>query len=217
MLTKPVDDLLEASEWRDFLRVNNFAQVIAPGRGLALPVVTPLHFALIGGDTAVFHLQRSNPLFEALRDNPACMLAVIGSYVYIPTDWNAAPGEDVRWGVPTSYYAAVQATCTAQVVDDAEGIATILNQLLAQFESAESEHFDVEPGGSPYGKLIGAIRGVRLRIESVRGKFKFGGNRDSAHRQRVAAKLAERDGPLDASARAHVLRRDAATRPPMVR
>ena len=48
MLTKPVDDILDASEWRDFLRVNNFGQVVAPGRDLALPVVTPLHFALVG-------------------------------------------------------------------------------------------------------------------------------------------------------------------------
>ncbi len=212
MLTKPADDILDASEWRDFLRANNFGQVIAPGRDLTMPVVTPLHFALVEDDAAVFHLQRSNPLLEALRANPACMLAVIGSYVYIPSDWNAGPEDDIRWGVPTSYYAAVQAHCTAEVVDDAEGIATILNQLLAHFESPDSRHYDVEPGGSPYGRLLGAIRGVRLRINDVRGKFKFGGNRESAHRQKVAGLLARRNGPLDASARAHVLRRDAAGR-----
>jgi len=212
MLTKPVDDFLDASEWRDFLRVNDFGQVVALGNDLALPVVTPLHFAFLDSDVAVFHLQRSNPLLDALRANPECMLAVIGSYVYIPSDWNAGPNDDVRWGVPTSYYATVQACCTAQVVDDAEGIAAILNQLLAHFEAAGSEHFDVEPGGSPYGKLLGAIRGVRLQINRVRVKFKFGGNRDSAHRQKVAGLLAQRNGTLDASARTHVLRRDAATR-----
>lgn len=208
MLSKPVDDLLNDAEWRDFLRTNTFGQVIAPGRELALPVVTPLHFAFVEDDTVVFHLQRSNPLLRALRNNPACLLAVIGSYVYIPSDWNSAPGEDVRWGVPTSYYAAVQATCSAEVVDDESEVAEILNRLLAQFEPSGSA-YAVEPGGSPYGKLLGAIRGVRLRIENARGKFKFGGNRDSSHRNRVAAKLAERNEPLDASARAHVLRRDA--------
>jgi transcriptional regulator len=136
-------------EWQDFLRANNFGQVIAPGRGRALPVVTPVHFAMADEATAVLHVQRANPLLEALGENPVCMLAVIGSYVYIPTDWNAGPEEDARWGVPTSYYAAVQAACEAEIVDDGEGIAAILNQLLAQFESAGSEHFDVEPG-SPY-------------------------------------------------------------------
>lgn len=213
MLTKPVDDLLSDREWRDFLRANSFGQVVAPGRDLPLPAVTPLHFALGEDDTAVFHLQRSNPLLQALRDNPNCLLTSIGSYVYIPSDWNAAPDSDVRWGVPTSYYATVQATCTAEVTSDPAEIAAILNQLLAHYESPASEHYGVEPGDSPYGKLLGAITGVRLRIASVRGKFKFGGNRDSAHRRRVAAKLAERNGPLDASARAHVLRRDAATAP----
>ena len=214
MLTKPVDDLLDASEWREFLRKNDFGQVVAPGRGLEMPVVTPLHFALVGEDTAVFHLQRSNPMLQALRDNPACLLAVIGSYVYIPSDWNAPPGEDVRWGVPTSYYATVQASCTAEVVDGAAGVAEILNHLLAQFEPGGATHA-VEAGGSPYGKLLGAIRGVRLHIEGVRGKFKFGGNRDSEHRRKVAGLLAQRGGALDASAREHVLRRDAAAGGPI--
>ncbi len=213
MLSKPHDDLMDGEEWRAFLRENSFGQVIAPGRGRDMPVVTPLHFALGRDDAAVFHLQRANPLLEALRDNPACLLAVIGSYVYIPSEWNAAPEDEARWGVPTSYYAAVQASCTAEIVDDAEGIAYILNQLMKRYEPAGSAHERVEPGDSPYGKLLGAITGVRLNITRVKGKFKFGGNRDTAHRLRVAARLAKRNGPLDASARAHLLRRDEARRP----
>lgn len=214
MLSKPHDDLLDGEEWRAFLRENSFGQVIAPGKDLALPVVTPVHFVLGRDDAAVFHLQRSNPLLHALRENPVCLLAVIGSYVYIPSAWNAGPKEEVRWGVPTSYYAAVQATCTAEIADDAEGIADILNALMRRYEPAGSVHERVEPGDSPYGRLLGAITGVRLNITRVRGKFKFGGNRDSAHRQKVAGLLAERNGPLDATARAHVLRRDEAMRPP---
>ncbi|MBN8731602.1 MAG: FMN-binding negative transcriptional regulator [Acidobacteria bacterium] len=213
MLSKPHDDLMDGEEWRAFLRENSFGQVIAPGRGRDMPVVTPLHFALGRDDAAVFHLQRANPLLAALRDNPACLLAVIGSYVYIPSEWNAAPEDETRWGVPTSYYAAVQASCTAEIVDDAEGIAYILNQLMKRYEPGGSGHERVEPGDSPYGKLLGAITGVRLNVTRVTGKFKFGGNRDSAHRLRVAARLAKRNGPLDASARAHLLRRDEARRP----
>ena len=145
MLSKPHDDLLDGEEWRAFLRENSFGQVIAPGRGGEMPVVTPLHFALGRDDAAVFHLQRTNPLLQALRDNPACLLAVIGSYVYIPSEWNAAPEDEARWGVPTSYYAAVQASCTAEIVDDAEGIAYILNQLMKRFEPDGSLHERVEP------------------------------------------------------------------------
>lgn len=214
MLSKPHDDLLDGEEWRAFLRENSFGQVIAPGRGRDMPVVTPLHFALGRDDAAVFHLQRANPLLEALRDNPACLLAVIGSYVYIPSEWNAAPEDEARWGVPTSYYAAIQASCTAEIVDDAEGIAYILNQLMKLYEPGGSVYERVEPGDSPYGKLLGAITGVRLNITRVKGKFKFGGNRNTTHRLRVAARLAKRNGPLDASARAHLLRRYEARRPP---
>jgi transcriptional regulator len=41
----------------------------------------------------------------------------------------------------------------------------------------------------------------------VTGKFKYGGNVDAAHRKAVAEALAARNGPGDAAARAHLLRR----------
>lgn len=55
-------------------------------------------------------------------------------------------------------------------------------------------------------KLL-AIRGLRLDIDDVRAKFKYGGNLDAAHREAVAARLAERGGPGDAAALRHLLRR----------
>ncbi|HWH09093.1 MAG TPA: FMN-binding negative transcriptional regulator, partial [Candidatus Thermoplasmatota archaeon] len=61
--------------------------------------------------------------------------------------------------------------------------------------------------GDPRVPLLRAIRGVELRVADVRAKFKYGGNRPLAHRLNVAGRLAARDGPMDAQARAHLLRR----------
>jgi len=50
-------------------------------------------------------------------------------------------------------------------------------------------------------------------VTAVRAKFKYGGNKPPEHRELLADRLAERAGPADAAARAHLLRRHAATGP----
>lgn len=51
-------------------------------------------------------------------------------------------------------------------------------------------------------------------LTDVRAKFKYGGNVDDAHRLAVADRLAERQGPGDLAARAHLLRRSGSGRSP---
>ncbi len=45
------------------------------------------------------------------------------------------------------------------------------------------------------------IRGLRLDVQQVRAKAKYGGNKTPEHRARIAERLAERDGPMDRQAR----------------
>src|SRR6266545_1435292 len=113
---------------------------------------------------------------------------------------------DHDYGVPTSYYAAVQLACDVDVLDDPAEIASILERQLAHFQP-EGKHAPVEPGDNPYGKRLASIRGIRLTVTDVRAKFKFGANRPVEHRRVVAEKLGERGRPLDLEARANVLRR----------
>jgi transcriptional regulator len=112
-------------------------------------------------------------------------------------------------GVPTSYYASAQVRATATVTDDHDEIAAILRVQLARMQPGGG-HAKVSAGTEPYGKLLPAIRGIRLRVEAVHAKFKFGGNRPAEHRLAVAERLAARDAPGDAASRAHLLRRLAA-------
>lgn len=208
MLIHPHDAQRSDAEWREFLSTHDFGQIIAPGAGRDLPVVAPTHFVYDGESTLEMHFHRANPIWEALAERPLAMLSVIGAYTYIPTSWNADPGEPVEWGVPTSYYAAVQAQGDATVVDDPRELAALLSRLLAHFQP-EGGHSPVEAGDNPYGRHLGAIRGLRLQISSVRAKFKFGNNKTASHRREIAARLAERASGLDAEAREHLLRRCA--------
>ena len=206
MLIRPHDAAIDDEEWGSFLHGHDFGQFIAAGAGRAVPIVVPTHFVYDGDATILLHLARPNPVWTALDENPMAVMSVVGAYTYIPTRWNAAPGQPVEYGVPTSYYAAVQVSGPVRVVDDPDRLAAILRAQLAHFEP-EGGYATVEPGDNPFGKLLGAIRGLELSIEDVRAKFKFGGNKQVPHRMAISDHLAERGHLHDAEARRHLLRR----------
>lgn len=206
MLIHRHDAPLDEAEWRAFLAAHDFGELIAPGEGRDLPIVVPTHFVWDGASEVLLHLARVNPVWEALAERPRAMLSVFGAYAFIPGHWN----QD-EYGVPTSYYAAVQLACNAEIVDDEGRLAAILERQLGHFQP-EGKHADVEPGDNRYGKLLPSIRGLRLAVTEVRAKLKFGSNRTVQHREAVATKLAERGSPLDIEARAHVLDRIARSR-----
>ena len=201
MLIRRHDSPLSDEEWHAFLAEHDFGELIAPGAGRDLPIVVPTHFIYDGDKTVLLHLAKPNPVWDALAERPRALLSVFGAYTYVPGHWN----QD-EYGVPTSYYAAVQLACDALVIDEPAQVAAILEQQLAHFQP-EGKHAPVEAGDNPYGKLLGSIRGIRLSVTDVRAKFKFGANRTIEHREVVAAKLAERGRPLDVEARANVMRR----------
>jgi transcriptional regulator len=207
MLIHKYDAALDDAEWHDFLKNHDFGELIVPGGPARdLPVVVPAHFLYDGDRTVVLHLARLNPVWEAIAERPRALLSVFGAYAFVPGHWN----QD-EYGVPTSYYAAVQLACDVVTVDDDAGIAAILERQLAHFQP-EGKHAPVEPGENRYGKLLGSIRAMRLTVTDVRAKFKFGSNRTPQHREVIAAKLAERGSALDREASAHTLRRLARMR-----
>ncbi|HET8568236.1 MAG TPA: FMN-binding negative transcriptional regulator [Candidatus Limnocylindria bacterium] len=211
MLIRKHDAALDDEEWRAFLASHDFGELIAAGRGHDVPVVVPTHFLFDGMDRIALHLARPNPVWERIRENPLAIVSVFGAYTYIPTAWNVDPPVPPEQGVPTSYYAAVQAICRFRIVDDAEGLAAILREQLGHLQP-EGGHEPVDAYSGRYGALLPGIRGLRGEVVEVRAKFKFGGNREVETRERIAAALAARGAPRDDEARAHLVRRLERTR-----
>jgi transcriptional regulator len=205
MLINKHDAATSEDEWRTFLASRDFGELIASGRERDVPIVVPTHFIYDGERTIRLHLAVPNPVWEALAENPLALVSVYGDYTFVPTQWNANPGAPIEYGVPTSYYAAVQAIVRTRTVDDPDELASILRAQLAHFQP-EGGHAPVEPA-SDYGKYFSSIRGIVGTIEDVRAKFKYGGNKTVEHRLRIADRLADRDRGLDAAARAQLLRR----------
>lgn len=206
MLIHPWDAGLDEDEWRAFVTGQGFGHLIAGGRGREVPVAVPTQFVL-DGHTVVLHLARPNPVWAAIAENPRLLLAVAGDWAYVPAAWKAIGDEDPALGIPTTFYAAVQITGTAVAVDDPAEVAAILRTQLVTYEP---EGAAADPEVAHAAKLR-AIRGLRITIEEVRAKLKYGGNLDAAHRAALAARLAARGGPGDAAALAHLSRRTPPT------
>lgn len=198
-------DAATRDAWQGVLARTDFAQLVTAGLVDGYPVVVPTHFLYDGAETVLLHLARPNPVWKALEVDPHVVLALTADYVYVEAAWNADPGTDADLGVPTSYYTAVQLLCTAEVVDDPAEKAAILAAQLGRFEPEDSTRTTPSPDIESDRRQLPGIRGLRLHVESVRAKAKYGGNKTPEQRERIAGHLAERDGPMDDEARRHLL------------
>jgi transcriptional regulator len=205
MLETACDRAMNDGEWQDFIKRRSFGQVVAMGTARERPVITPTHFIYDQARGIEFHVHRSNPLLHAISERQLVTMTVLEADSFIPSTWNCEPDEDPLWSAPTSYYAAVHATGEATIMNDSQ-LADLVNRQVRHFQPSEKIS-PVEVGESLFGRALAAIVGIRIAIEHMEAKFKFGGNRTVPHRLLIAQKLAERCEPGDRAALAHLLRR----------
>ncbi|MFE6458215.1 FMN-binding negative transcriptional regulator [Streptomyces cinereoruber] len=206
MFIQPWDAALDDAEWQAWIADGHDFGILSvngpPGRA---PVVVPTHFTADGGALLV-HLARPNPVWKAIEADPDVTFTVTGDYAFVPGPWRAKPGTPPTDGVPTSYYAAVQFTCRATIVDEPEAKAELLRRQMAHFQP-DGDHAPVEVDQPPYGRMLPGIRGLRLDVTEVRAKFKYDDHKPVEQRADTARRLTERGTALDAPTAAQQLRR----------
>jgi transcriptional regulator len=212
MYIPPSDSARCEDEWRSFLESQQFVTIIAPGANRDFPVVAPAHFVLEKPDVVAVHYNRANPIWAALEERPVAMVVMHDLVRYIPSSWNARPGKPIENGVPTSYYAALQLACDAEIIDDHEQLAVVLRALVERFQP-EGGLAPIEAESPPYGQLMNGIRGLRLTIRDANAKFKFGDNTTPRHRRAIIARLREEQSSHDERIALEIERR-LATLPP---
>lgn len=123
MFIQPWDAALDDAEWQTWIAEgHDFGQLSVNGPPGQAPFVVPTHFTTDGGRLLI-HLARPNPVWTAIEHDPNVTFTVVGDYAFVPGPWRAGPGIWPTDGVPTSYYAAVQFTCRARIIDDPEAKA----------------------------------------------------------------------------------------------
>lgn len=180
MLIHPWDAAGSDEEWRTWLGTQRVGTLVCPTDDL--PVVVPTHFVWTG-EHVLLHLARPNPALAAVAARPRVLFSVHGDWAYVPAAAKVLPHEDASLGIPTSYYAAVTLACTAELLDG-EDLLGVLRTQLGEFEPGSGV---ADP--AVHVRYLPGICGLRLSVESVQAKFKFGGNVDDAHRAVAAEHL----------------------------
>ncbi|MEU7302819.1 FMN-binding negative transcriptional regulator [Streptomyces sp. NPDC007206] len=206
MFIQPWDAGLDDAEWQAWIAEGHDFGILSvnglPGHS---PMTVPTHFTG-DGSRLLIHLARPNPVWHAIEHDPHVTFTVIGDYAFIPGPWRAKPGIPLTDGVPTSYYAAVQFTCRAHIVDDPEAKAELLRRQMAHFQP-DGDHAPVAVDQPPYGRMLAGIRGLRLEVTDVRAKFKYDDHKPVEHRTSVAEHLTARGQGLDVPTARQQLRR----------
>lgn len=160
--------------------------------GANLPFVG--HLPLIarsgtGGEvkTLAGHMARANPQWRFLNGQPVYVI-FHGPDAYVTPLWYE------KNDVPTWNYATVHVTGIARLVEDADGITQLLQEMNERFEGSHPEskgrwEFWLPPDLARPSSLQGAIVGIIIEVESVRAKFKLSQNRSEPDRLAVAEGL----------------------------
>ena len=172
-----------------------FATLVTPGTGDVQVSHLPLLFVADREPhgTLLGHMARANPHWEHAAGTTSVAI-FHGPHAYVSPSWYGEPAK----AVPTWNYAAVHATGTLEVIDDAAETRRVLDALVQRFEANRDAPWQFAMPVRERDGLVGAIVAFRLRIRRVEAKFKLSQNRAPDDRTRVAAAL-EREGYADAA------------------
>lgn len=143
--------------------------------------------------TLVAHVARANPLWrEAALTH---VLAVFqGPQAYVSPSGYASKAEHGKV-VPTWNYVMVQARGRLRAIEDPHELHALVSRLTDTHEGRRAAPWAVSDAPADYiDKMLGAIVGIEIPIETLAGKWKVSQNRSAADREGVARALDQEPG-----------------------
>ena len=140
------------------------------------------------------HLARSNPAWKRLHGGARVLAVFQGPDAYVSPSWYKTKAETGRV-VPTWNYLAVHAEGSARIIEDPTWLKHHLHRLTDQHESSMSNPWSVDDAPTDFTeRLVTAIVGVEIKIETLTGKLKASQNQPEKNRTGVKTGLEAREG-----------------------
>lgn len=173
------------------VRDHSFAWVVSATSGfLATPL--PLRPRLDeSGELVGFigHFARSNPQVDEIRQTGRALLLFLGAHGYISASWM----QD-RTQAPTWNYMAAQFDCRMTMIDDAEGVADCLDELIGSMEEGRPNAWAMREMGERAARLARGVVGFHADIITSRSVFKLGQDERDDVLSDILLGLAREDG-----------------------
>jgi len=131
------------------------------------------------------HIARANPLWRTCRDGAQSLAIFQGPQIYIIPSFYPTKRETGEV-VPTWDYAVVHARGVLRFIQDAVWLHALVSRLTDAHEAPRAAPWKVGDAPPAYiDKMLAAIVGFEMTIESLTGKWKVSQNRGPADRRGV--------------------------------
>ncbi|MBO0615117.1 FMN-binding negative transcriptional regulator [Thiothrix fructosivorans] len=167
-----------------FIEAHAFGTLVTVDAGV--PFASHIPFLLEQGETLMLsgHLAKANPQWQHLAANSQVLAMFQGAHAYVSPTWYEGAG------VPTWNYTAVHVYGKVRVIHDADWLREKVERLSAQYEgSSETAWLPSYPA-----KMLEAIVGFEITIESLQAKYKLSQNRSAADQRNVMQALDASEG-----------------------
>jgi uncharacterized protein len=181
----------EHKEIENFLNEMSFGYLGTVGED-GFPHLTPLNYVYWDG-SLYFHGSHAGAKMREIAEAGKVSFAVAKEYAIIPSYYS-----DERLACPaTAFFKSVHIRGLAEKVVDLEEKAKVLTALMEKLQP-EGGYDPITPEDSEYRKALKAVAVVRIAVEELTAKFKFGQNMEETRRSGIVEKLGERGRPDDA-------------------
>lgn len=168
---------------------HGFLGTIGPG---GWPGVTPLNY-VYRADAVYFHGSRIGEKMASIAADPRVTFTVAKEFAIIPSHFT-----DPVMACPASaYFKSVLIRGRAQAVEDLEEKAAVLEAFMRKLQP-EGGYKPIAADDREYIPRLKGVSVVRIDVEEMTAKFKFGQNLNEETRASVMEQLRDRSRPLDA-------------------
>lgn len=155
------------------------------------PGILPINYVYFNG-AIYFHGSRIGEKMKTIKQYPTVSFAVAKEYSQIPSYMN-----DPFYACPaTVFFKSVIAYGKAVIVDDLEEKCDVLNALMQKLQP-EGGYEPISLADKGYAGQVKATAIVRIEINRLNAKFKFGQNWKQEKLDNVSKQLSERGQQLD--------------------
>jgi transcriptional regulator len=151
----------------------------------------PFYLAYKEGRKVLFaHIAKANPLWKTVQESEPAFIVFNGPNGYISPNYYPSKQQHGR-AVPTWNYVAVHVKGTLKFLHDNETKLTLVKHLTNLHESNQPKPWSVSDAPSLYiEKMLSAIVGLEVEINSIVGKCKISQNQSLENQQGVISGLA---------------------------
>ena len=155
------------------------------------PHVTPLNFVYYKGDI-YFHGSKIGEKMRSIAADKRVSFAVAKEFALIPSYWS-----DPTFACPaTAFFKSVHAKGKAELVTELAEKAEVFTAFMQKLQP-EGGYEPIDPTHPGYAKHLAATAIVKLTVEAMSAKFKFGQNWPETKVDKVSEALQERGKELD--------------------